>query len=301
MITAALVLSGAPQGGGIVVLGQAIESVRRIVGNPYVSTVPALWRYASWQARCARRRFPVELKISRSVVTARSGDCGVSALINAHGAYDYDNMHLIQELVTEGVGFVDVGANIGSYTLIASECATAQVLAIEPHPLTFEALAANVMRNRRTNVRLVRAAAGSAEGNVCITDTPGSTATHIVYGDTSLKVRLRRLDVLLDEVRVTPNVVKIDVEGYEFAVLQGLGERLRGVRVLFVDINGLIDARGEGARAVLALLEAAGFGPAKYYDARRRALVDAPVIVGEDPVFVNRAYSTELLRRCGIR
>jgi FkbM family methyltransferase len=257
-------------------------------------------RYASWQVRRARRQFPVELRISRSVVIARSGHCGVSALINTHGAYDFDNMQLIQELVSAGRGFVDAGANIGSYTLVASERPLAQVLAIEPHPARFEALAANVLRNRRKNVRLVRAAVGEAEGSVHITDAPGSAATLVVEDESGVKVPTRRLDSLLDDVHIPPDVVKIDVEGRELSVLRGLGERLWQVRVLFVEINGPGEGRDEGAREIRELLGAAGFAPARFCDAGRRALVDEPVIVGEDPVFVSRSFLPELRERFGI-
>src|SRR5215472_13101794 len=130
-------------------LSQVANSIRRIVRNPHVSSAPALGRYASWQARRALRLFPTELPLSRSTLIAPSGRCGVSSLVNSCGLYDYNNMRLVQELLQEGGDFIDIGANIGSYTLVASEQPSARVLSIEPHPLTFAHLERNIARNRR--------------------------------------------------------------------------------------------------------------------------------------------------------
>jgi FkbM family methyltransferase len=254
----------------------------------------------SWQARRLRGAFPVELPLSRSVVVARSGRCGVSTLVNAIGTYDHGNMSLVRELLAEGGGFVDVGANIGSYTLIAAEQPTARVLALEPHPTTFEALSANVRRNACENVQPICAAVGNREGNVCITDWPGDAGTHITQDNTGVRVPLRRLDVLLEERSFCPDIVKIDVEGFELDVLRGMGSRLRDVRVLFVEINGLGDARGGGASAVLELIEEAGFLPAHFYDSRRRTLVRTPIIEDEDPIFVHSSFIASLRDRFGI-
>jgi len=277
-----------------------IKTVRRIVDDPYVATGPALLRYMSWQARRVCGAFPVELPLSRSVVVARSGLCGVSTLINSLGAYDHGNMLLVGELLAEGGGFVDVGANIGSYTLIAAEQPTARVLALEPHPTTFETLSANVKRNACENVQLICAAAGNHEGNVCITDWPGDAGVHITQDNTGVRVPLRRLDVLLQERSFCPDVVKIDVEGFELDVLRGMGSRLRDVRVLFVEMNGLGDARGGGASAVTKLIEDAGFLPAQFYDSRRRTLVRSPIIADEDPIFVHGSFVASLRDRFGI-
>jgi FkbM family methyltransferase len=270
---------------------QVRKSIRRIVRNPHVATLPALYRYAAWQGRRVLGAFPTELALSRSVLIAPSGQCGVSALVNSCRLYDYNNMSLIRALLADGGDFIDIGANIGSYTIISAEQPRARVLAIEPHPQTFEYLSRNVARNGYENVHLVRAAVGASEGSITITDTPGSAVTHVTRDGSGLAVPLRRMDRLLAETGLSPDVVKIDVEGFELGVLQGFGERLRDVNVLLIEMNAL----GAGnAAEVWALLERADFCPPRYFDARARGLVAGPVAIGEDPVCVHRSFVPKL-------
>jgi FkbM family methyltransferase len=272
-------------------LSQVRKSLRRIVRNPHIATLPALCRYAAWQGRRVLGAFPTELPLSSSVLIAPSGHCGVSALVNSCRLYDYNNMSLIRMLLSGGGNFIDIGANIGSYTLIAAEQPRARILAIEPHPQTFAYLSRNVARNGYENVRLVRAAIGEREGSVTITDTPGSAVTHITSDGSGLAVPLRRMDSLLAETGLSPDLVKLDVEGFELGVLQGFRERLREVKVLIIEMNDL----GEGnAAEVWALLERAGFSPPRYFDARARELVATPVAIGEDPVCVHGSYLPKL-------
>ena len=121
-------------------VAQFVNSLMRIARNPHIHRGRAVARHLAWQLRKLTARFPVELRLSNSALIATHGRCGISALVNTHGMYDYNNMTLIQLMLSGGGLFVDVGANIGAYTLIASELGAAQVLAFEPHPVTFAAM-----------------------------------------------------------------------------------------------------------------------------------------------------------------
>jgi FkbM family methyltransferase len=279
---------------------QAINSVTRIINNPFVRTVPALYRYVSWQGRRVLRAFPTELPLSESILIAPSGYCGVSALVNAHGEYDFNNMQFIKDMLRHGGDFIDIGANIGAYTLIAAEQQQARVLAVEAHPGTFKHLGRNVARNGYRNVHLICAAAGATEGHVRITDTPGSSTTHITQNGIGVDVPLRRMDALLAETGLSPDVVKIDVEGFELAVLKGFGAALGDIKVLFVEINKLGDQRESPLEELMSLLRAAGFLEPKFYDCRSRHLGTHPVLRGEDPLWVHTSYRAALERDHGI-
>src|SRR5688572_13598445 len=152
--------------------------MRRILRNRNVDRPRAVGRHVGWQFRRLARAFPAELPLSESVLVAHSGHCGVSALVNAHGMYDYNNMLLIKRTLAGGGVFVDVGANVGAFSLIASEQSAARVVAYEPHPATFELLRQNLQRNERSNVQAICAAAGNSDGEIRISDTPGSSTTH---------------------------------------------------------------------------------------------------------------------------
>ncbi|MEO8018751.1 MAG: FkbM family methyltransferase [Pseudomonadota bacterium] len=270
---------------------QFLGSLQRIARNPYIDRVAAVRRHLDWQRRRALEDFPLELTLSESVLVATHGRCGVSALVNAHGLYDYNNMTLLKRLLMPGGVFIDVGANVGAYTLVASEQPRATVLAFEPHPATFALMIENLRRNSRSNVIPHCAAAGDRSDVVRISDTPGSSTTHVVAGgdDAAIEVPMLRLDMELEQRELTADVIKIDVEGFEYEVLRGMGEQLSRTAVVFVEVNGLSDRRGAGRDNIYALLRDAGLEGPYYYDARECRCRSAPVHDGEDPVFVNRS------------
>lgn len=264
----------------------------------HVALHRSLAAYATWQLRKLVGGFPFEQRLSESVILARSGTCGVSALVHCAGMYDHHNMHLLVRALRGGGSFFDVGANIGAYTLIASEQAAAQVTAFEPHPRTFEELAANVSRNRRTNVTLVASAVGAHDGPVHLRDGDRSATNRIVTALTpgAVAVPCVRLDSYCARTGVRPDVVKIDVEGAESDVVAGLGQSLRDARLILVE-QWRGRAHGPaGATPVDVALRDAGFTGPFRFDAEA-ALFHPAVGAGiEDDVFVSSAYRTELER-----
>ncbi len=268
---------------------QFVGSIQRIARNPYIDRLAAVGRHIDWQRRKLLRDFPLELGLSESVLVATHGRCGVSALVNAHGLYDYNNMTLLKRVLAQGGVFVDVGANVGAYSLVASEQPRAIVLAYEPHPATFALLQENLRRNDRKNVIASCAAVGDETGVLSISDTPGSSTTHVASGNDGpvIQVPVVRLDVELERRELIADAIKIDVEGFEYPVLRGAGDALGRTTLVFVEVNGLSDRRGAGRQAIFALLRDAGLEGPYYYNARARRCQQQPVHAGEDPVFVN--------------
>src|SRR5579872_3811092 len=119
---------------------QFVNTLTQISGSDSVGPFEGMRRHLHWQMRKLLRRFPCELPIGSSrLYVDRPG--GVAALVNAMGAYDFNNMSFLQLLLRRmGGTFVDVGANIGTYTLMASEVASARVISVEPHPAAFALL-----------------------------------------------------------------------------------------------------------------------------------------------------------------
>jgi FkbM family methyltransferase len=167
-------------------------------------------------------------------------------------------------LLRDGGSFLDIGANIGSFTLIASEQEKARAYAFEPHPETFRLLQRNVELNRRINVSLFNIALGRAEGEVFLSDDAGSATNHIepVQSEKTVAVRCMRIDTVCSEYAIHPQYVKIDVEGFEYDVLAGFGAFLNEVDLLIIEMNGLSDQRSHGQREIHALLTSNGItGP----------------------------------------
>ncbi len=134
------------------------------------------------------------------------------------------DVRLLRQLVGPGDTVIDVGANIGHYTLqLASLVGSrGQVLAIEPDPRNAGRLRSRIVD--RPNVRLHQAAAGARAGEIRLFLSRSNTADHRTFdsgdGRPSIPVDCVRLDDLVPVGRPV-RLVKIDVQGHEQAVLAG--------------------------------------------------------------------------------
>ena len=130
--------------------------------------------------------------------------------------------------------FVDVGANIGYHTLLASKVVGAggSVVAFDASPTVFCRLIANVESNHATNVRAVNVAISDHEGDVVVYSGPihntGRTTTLAASGlPEEATVRCAPLDVLLTpDERSRVKLLKIDIEGAEHSVMSRVLETL---------------------------------------------------------------------------
>jgi FkbM family methyltransferase len=142
--------------------------------------------------------------------------------------YNLEELDFLRAHTPQGGVFVDVGANVGTYALaLARHVGTSgKVIAIEPHPVTHARLAFNRSASGFTQVVLVAAAAGPADGELLIeTDGDNLGASHIVSGDragNAIRVPSLRLLRILEDAGVRRvDALKIDVEGFEDRVLTG--------------------------------------------------------------------------------
>ena len=146
---------------------------------------------------------------------------------------DEPEFKLLGELVTNGDWVVDVGANIGHYTRRLSELVgiNGRVIAFEPIPETFSILAENVRGIDCNNVTLINVALSSTTEVVGF-DIPKSDTglqnyyqAHVTQSEISdVRALTLRLDSLQLENRIS--LVKIDAEGHESSVLEGMHDLL---------------------------------------------------------------------------
>jgi FkbM family methyltransferase len=140
--------------------------------------------------------------------------------------YNLEELEFLRARTPVGGVFVDVGANVGTYAMVLAHHVGAQgtVIAVEPHPVTQARLAFNRVASGATQVTLVAAAAGPADGELMIeTDGDNLGASHIVSGTSSgnaIKVPSLRLERILGDAGVSRvDALKIDIEGFEDRVL----------------------------------------------------------------------------------
>ena len=121
---------------------------------------------------------------------------------------------------------IDVGANIGTYSLQAASIIgdTGKVHSFEAHPVIANYLNKNVGLNCRRNIKIYNTALGSFNGRLSFTDRKSDDQNAVSCGKELLSVSVARLDDALEhefKSIETIALLKIDVEGYERFVLEG--------------------------------------------------------------------------------
>jgi len=145
--------------------------------------------------------------------------------------------------VAKGDVFLDVGAHIGKYAVPIAKIVgeNGLVIAVEPHPTNYKTLLENIRLNGLKNVIALNIAAWSENRKMTlfIGDKPGHHSAKKDFGRGSIIVKAKALDNVLNELKVERvNWIKIDVEGAEFEVLNGLQNTLRKHRpTLIVEIS----------------------------------------------------------------
>ncbi|MGH3182556.1 MAG: FkbM family methyltransferase [Streptosporangiaceae bacterium] len=165
----------------------------------------------------------------------------------------------------------DIGAEVGLYSLFLAPLVghTGHIVAFEPSGEAFERLLDNVRLNRARNIRPLRLALSDREGALnlyregtgyapTLRDPAAILQNHTVVE----KVRVARGDALRPELRLPlPRALKIDVEGAEFSVLQGLRETLSHPECVLVccEIHPRILPAGVTPETIVAWVRELGF------------------------------------------
>jgi FkbM family methyltransferase len=155
------------------------------------------------------------------------------------GSYEVEMQDRIGELLDEGAVFLDVGANVGFFTLLASRAVGdgGRVIAFEPHPRNLDLLRRHVEMNECRNVEVVAAAVSDREGTARFGGF-GSTAK--LTDDGAFEVRTMAVDDLWASGAFgAPRLVKIDVEGAELSALLGMRRMIEETRPhILLELHG---------------------------------------------------------------
>jgi FkbM family methyltransferase len=171
-------------------------------------------------------------------------------------SWNPDEYRAFRESARPGMTALDIGANVGAYSLLLGQWVgpAGAVFAFEPAPHTHDGLRRQIRLNGLDAVVTpVRAAVGAApvtatfvieptagEGRLAIAGTTTDGA------GTTVDVQVTTIDEFCARERLTPGFIKIDVEGAELDVLRGAREtirRTRGRLALFVEMHPSIWAR----------------------------------------------------------
>lgn len=228
---------------------------------------------------------------------------GIRLVMRGATSYEPWYVELFNSLIRPDETVVDVGANIGFYSVLFSRCA-ARVVAYEPDPENLRLLERNLRENDCQNALIRPFALGDSAGTSSFsrdlaTGYTGHLGSGLTYSGVRsayrkrsiITVHVTRLD---DEVRalgLQPNLLKLDVEGGEHGALAGAANTLSTYRPLVVTELSDWTASGyrsiDGPRTVLRLLAAAGY---EAWD------LDRGVPVGDEPAWMIIAIPFERRR-----
>ena len=224
-------------------------------------------------------------------LVVRHGMTGATGNIYC-GLHEAHEMGFLLHFLRSSDSFLDVGSNIGTYSILSAGVIGANTEAFEPVPETYLALQANVEENGLSNrVKLNKAAVGSEIGQLrfsCDADTMNHAVAEDYLGK-AIDVPVMTLDSLSLPTR--PTLVKIDVEGFEYNVLAGglayLSSEL--VRAIIMETNGCGSRFGRKDADAVALLERCGFVRIEY-DAITRTLREGSLNSTMNSIFVRDTH-----------
>lgn len=186
--------------------------------------IRALARLVGWQLweRVTGRSWRVRLASVRLLNCEPHSTSASSVLY--FGLPDWEEMNLILDFLRPGDIFIDVGANVGVYTLLASVVPDVEIWAFEPSSDTASKFENNVKINGvRDRVHIVQAAVGAQSGKARLSVGLGTVNRLVENGsDAAETVPIVTIDGLVPESdRIRVRMIKIDVEGTELDVLRG--------------------------------------------------------------------------------
>jgi len=165
------------------------------------------------------------------------------------GTYEPEFVRALRKRVRAGDICIDVGGNLGYYCLLMASLvgSRGRVITFEPVAENIAVLRENIGLNQLKNVELVNCALGAQQGTMqlirseegSVSATPSVRGYAVAGARSTVDVPVNTLDAFLEERKICPTLVKIDVEGAELDVLRGAVNCLRDARpTVLVEVHG---------------------------------------------------------------
>ena len=230
----------------------------------------AMLRLANDRLRRRPRRFSVADTAVGRVVEGSTADL-IERYLYVFGTWEPSLTSFLRSTLRPGDVFVDIGANVGYFTLLAARSVgpSGHVVALEAMPRTAAKLRANVAANALSHVEVLACAASDADGEIEIFSGPetnlGRSSTAPVRdGSPAGRVRcMVAAEAVPRELWGRVRAIKVDVEGDELRVLRGLRPLLvalsPGASVVVEVAPDRLAERGSSAATLLDDMAALGF------------------------------------------
>lgn len=194
------------------------------------------------------------------------GETGLTGKLYA-GFMKYEDMIFLLHALQPTETFVDVGANIGAYTILASKVVKSNSISFEPLPNSAERLKDQIQINRiNAAVDIRNMGVGGKEGSLFFTNNNDTVNKVSLAGEVenATMVKLSTLDAEL--TKDDQYFFKIDVEGFEYKVIEGASEVLsnNNVSAIIIELNGRCDEFGHSNKDMHKKLRSFGLVAVAY-------------------------------------
>jgi len=241
--------------------------------------VKAYSKFFSWQF--SQAIFPHETTVpfvGNTKLNVKKGLSGATGNIYT-GLHEFTDMAFLLHFLRTDDLFADIGANVGSYTVLAAGCKNARTLSFEPVPSTFHWLQKNIFVNSlHEKVKAWNIGIGCKQGKLQFTssyDTVNHVATTSEASNKEdlIEVELQSFDAIA-QLEGVPKLIKIDVEGFETEVIKGMNSTLMAeeLKAIIIELNGSGMRYGYDEEWINNHLIEMGFSPFQY-DPYSRSLV----------------------------
>ncbi|MCX6719014.1 MAG: FkbM family methyltransferase [Candidatus Taylorbacteria bacterium] len=177
-------------------------------------------------------RIPTQIDIAEGTIMLDQTDVAVSGSL-AIGAFEKTEIDLFRRCLKPGMTVVDIGANIGYYTVIAAKNigSNGKLFAYEPENRNYSFLEKNIGINKLTNVIPFKIGISDKKGtNKLYLDDDNKGRHSFVFNEDKSAISIET-DTLDESLRrygsPTIDIIKIDIEGAEFLALQGMKETIK--------------------------------------------------------------------------
>lgn len=267
------------------------RTVGFINGHPLAkyNLVSAYTRFIGWQIYTLFYHKPVAVPFIEPVkILAQKGLTGVTGNIYT-GLHEFEDMSFLLHFLTEKDLFFDVGANVGSYTILASGVKKCHTISFEPGLKAFDFLKRNIKLNHLNDlVDPVNKGLGSEQAKLRFTSGEDTTNHIIADGEKCDQIVEIEIDCLDNySVDRKPLLMKIDVEGFEKEVLDGAKNTLSDLtcKALIIELNGSGSRYNYNEDLIHETLLAYAFRPYSY-DPFSRKLEARPSYSDKNTIYV---------------
>jgi len=206
----------------------------RLIPDPLRNRISPLY----WQLKAIRMRPTTKIRLDNIVVHLYTETPEECKIITNTKNTEEEILRDFATRINEDDIVYDIGANVGQYTCIATQCG-ANAVAFEPLPANAERIRENIKLNNGSAL-VVQAALADNDGKSSFksdSKETGADQGHLTTGHGQTVQTFRGETYVKEGKGPKPTVVKIDVEGAEIDVLHGFGNVLNECRLVYVEIH----------------------------------------------------------------